>query len=187
MGLVLSSQIRRILFCIVFSMSVVSTSACNAAPPTGEERANAMLRASQIHLGVQSLKRMEREVGGSREVFFENTSVGRFATYRLAADGSLTEFIVNQPENGKEYLPVEDRVEFIRRLMELAAPEASSAERNWGAKTLDSLWHPNNRPLPVQVGNYVFGGGRTREHDTFKIIAAHPSAQALRFRPSLGR
>ena len=143
-----------------------------------------MLRASQMHLGVQSVERMEREYRGSQEVYFESPSLGRFAIYRLAADGSLVEFIVNQPESGDTYLPVKDREAFIRRLMEIAAPEASSAERLWGAKTLDELWIPNNRPLPVQVGAYVFHGGRSLEHDNFKVIAAQPNVQALRFRPT---
>lgn len=140
-----------------------------------------------MHLGVQSVERLEREDRGLREVYFESPSLGRFATYLLAAGGSLLEFSVNQPETGDTYVPVKDREAFIRRLMELAAPEASSAERLWAAKTLHMLWIPNNRPLPVQVGAYVFGGGRTGEHDHLKIIVAQPNTQALRFRPTHGQ
>ena len=146
-----------------------------------------MLRASQLHFGVQSVERMEGEYRGLREVYFESPSLGRFATYLLAADGSLVEFIVNQPETGDTYVPVKDREAFIRRLMELAAPEASSAEHNWGAKQLNALWISNNRPLPVQVGSYVFSGGRSMSHDNFKIVAARPNEQALRFRPTHGQ
>ena len=184
MSLTLSTQIGRILVCIVLSFAVVFVSACNAAQPTGEDRANAMLRASQMHFGVESVERMEREYRGLREVYFESPSVGRFATYRLATDGSLVEFIVNQPESGNTYVPVKDREAFIGRLMELAAPEASSAERHWGAKQLNMLWTPNSRPLAVQVGTYVFRGGRSMSHDNFKIVAAQPNEQALRFRPT---
>lgn len=146
-----------------------------------------MLRASQMHLGVQSVERMEREYEGLREVYFESPSVGRFATYVLAADGSLIGFIVNQPESGNTYVPVKNREAFIRRLMELAAPEASSAERHWGAKQLNMLWTPNNRPLAVQVGDYIFHGGRSMRHDNFIVIAAQPNEHALRFRPSRGQ
>lgn len=143
-----------------------------------------MLRASQMHLGVQSVERTEREYKGLREVYFESPSVGRFATYLLGTDGSLLKFTVNQPESGNTYVPVKDREVFIRRLMEIAAPEAASAEHLWGAKQLNMLWTPNNRPLAVQVGAYTFWGGRTKRHDNFKVIAAQPNVQTLRYRPT---
>jgi hypothetical protein len=161
-------------------------SACHSAED-GERRAAALVEAAQEHLRVPDVKRtVGRGFGPARrnltEVRYENPTIGRFATYYLGTDGVLVEFVVNQPV-AHPYVPIKDRVVFIERMMEIAAPSSSRAERAWGAKQLDSLWTPVTHPLQVQVGDYVFSGITGGAHDTLRLVAADTGVSGLKYRP----
>jgi hypothetical protein len=134
---------------------VCFASACQASVPTGEDRAEQMVVVARTHLGVDDLKKAVGTWRDMKQVAYESAMNGRFATYYLTSDDSLKEFVVNQP-SAASYAPIKNRLAFIERMMEIVAPESSKAERAWGAYQLDSLWKKPLRPLPVQVGGYVF-------------------------------
>ncbi|PSJ36503.1 hypothetical protein C7I55_25875 [Sphingomonas deserti] len=118
------------------------------------------------------------------EVRYELPTGDRLATYFIATDGKLKEFILNGPA-AEPYMPVRERRAFIEQMMEVAAPSSSRAERAWGARQLDSSWREWLRPL--QVGEYVFGGmivsSANGTHDHFKITAADIETTGLKYRP----
>lgn len=161
-------------------------SACHSAVPSGEQRAEELVKLAQAHLGVYDLNQsIGKGFGKARsnltEVSYDTPELRRFATYYLTPEKSLREFVVNQPD-AEPYMPIRNRAAFIERVMEIAAPESSKAERTWGAKQLDSLWKKPLNPLPVQVGGYVFSG-ITSTHDTLRIVAADTGASGLKYRP----
>ena len=168
-----------------FGVACVAT-ACHSAVPSGEQRAEQLVKVAQAHLGVDDLNQsIGKGFGKARsnltEVSYDTPELRRFATYYLTREKSLREFVVNQPD-AEPYAPIRERTAFIERMMEIAAPESSKAERAWGAKQLDSLWKKPVRPLPVQVGDYVFSG-ITGTHDTLRIVAADTGATGLKYRP----
>lgn len=174
------------------ALSVVCVaSACSAAVQSGEQRAQALVSVAQEHLGVQDAKRsVGQALGRARRDFketrYDSPTVGRFVTYYTTSGGAMKEFVVNQP-SANPYVPIKSRVVFIERMMEIAAPDSSPAERAWGSKQLDSLWTPSTHPLPVQVGDYVFsgftGGYGESQHDNLRIVAADTGAAGLKYRP----
>lgn len=120
------------------------------------------------------------------EFRYDRSNGSRVATYYIAQDGKLREFILNGP-NAEPYTPVKKRRAFIERMIEIVAPSSSRAERVWAANSLDAIWTRRMRPLPVQVGDYVFKGmtvgGGTGTHDTFWIIAASAGVTGLKYSP----
>lgn len=175
------------MFLRVLALSIAATlaPACNAAVPGGRERGEALVAAAQQHLDVPDVKLGDEQLIGPRmrdltDVHYD-WPTGRFATYLLTKDGRLKQFVVNQ-RDVEPYAPVKDRRAFIERLMEIAAPESSKAERAWGAMQLDMLWGRASHPLPVQVGGYVFKG-ITGRHDTFTVVEADAVTTGLKYRP----
>ena len=169
---------------------VCVTSACSAAEPSGEQRAKALVEVAQEHLKVHDANRSVGQAFGParrdfKEIRYDSPTVGRFVTYYTTPEGAMKEFVVNQP-NANPYEPIKARAVFIERMMEIAAPDSSPAERAWGSKQLDSLWTPSTHPLPVQVGDYVFsgltGGYGDLKHDNLRIVAADTGAAGLKFR-----
>lgn len=115
-----------------FSVALVA-SACHSAEPKGEQRAEELVRAAQAHLEVPALDRgVEQALGASRRdlrgIRFDSPTDRRFATYFLAPDGTLKEFVLNQPD-AETYTPIEGRVSFIEQMMEIAAPDSSPGAR----------------------------------------------------------
>ncbi|MCK0530702.1 hypothetical protein [Sphingobium agri] len=161
------------------------------AKPISEQQAQALVEAGKDHLEINNLKKSTASpIGPTRagmtKVIYETPTGGRFATYYLGAGGVLKEFVMNSPDL-YPYTPVRDRRALITRLMQIAAPHGSQAERNWAANQLNAYWTQSVRPLPVRVGDYVFRGGTTRTgngfHDTFWVVAADRGYTGLKYHP----
>ncbi|WP_242129410.1 hypothetical protein [Sphingobium sp. Sx8-8] len=160
--------------------------------PAGEETAQALVEAARRHIGIGDLKRSTATpqgptYRGMKEVNYEDATRGRFATYFLGSGGALKEIVLNGPDVDP-YTPVKNRSAFIIRMIEIVAPGSSQAERDWGANQLNAPWTQRVRPLPVQIGDYVFRGGTTSNakgfHDTFWIVAADMGYQGRKYRPA---
>lgn len=175
-----SQRVIRLIAAFLFNLLAISASAHQMDAVTGKEKVAQLLKAAQEHLGPLKLDRQDGTERGLLAIYYEVPGKGRFATFLLTPDGRLVEFSVNSPD-GLSYTPIKARRRFIDTMMQIASPDSSAAERNWGAEQLDIVWTERTPALPVKIGQYVYQGHRANSHDHFAIIAAGPGVDGLRY------
>ncbi|MBX7483015.1 hypothetical protein [Qipengyuania qiaonensis] len=167
----------------------LATPACVGAETTDVQIAEVVVQTAKDHFAIHENVRSSGSAlapshSGLTEVQYNLPSGERFATYYVNSDGALSELVINGPTS-EQYVKTPSRRFFLERLIGLMAPQSTSKERVWAAGQLDGVWTERVRPLPVQVGNYVFDGGVVRSpkgaHDNFKIIAVGTGATGLKF------
>ena len=174
--------------CLAIGFLLGSPASLGGATGDGET-AEALVETARGHFAIQEDARSSSPAlapsrEGQIEVRFDLPSGERFTTYYLTSDGALSELGINSPTS-RAYAKTPDRRAFLERLMEIAAPRSSSEERAWAAIQLDGVWSERVRPLPVQVGDYVFGGITVKSprgaHDHFTIVAIDTGARGMTF------
>lgn len=165
-------RIISILLGLAFS---VTASAETKTSPLAEQMISTARDHFAIQIGIAANSQSESQVRqGVTQVEINFLSGERFATYMVRGNGALYEIFLNTPTS-KTYKKSHNRRALIEKFIRLAAPSATDEERDWAADQLDLNWSQRVRPLPVQVGSFVFSGitlhSANGAHDHFRITA----------------
>lgn len=148
---------------------------------SGQEQGDLLFRTARSHMGVSGATRRVVDKDDVRETDHDFPDGGRFATVRLSPDGKLAELSVNSPDDGRAYRPIIERGAFVRRVIDILSPDASSVERECAVALLDNparQWTPS---FPIVVRRFVYRLYRANLHDHFKIASADSSTPGWRY------
>ncbi len=170
-----------ILLGLAFS---VTASAETKTSPLAEQMVSAARDHFAIQSGIATNAQSESQVRqGLTQVEINLLSGERFVTYMMRGNGALYEIFLNAPSS-RTYKKSHNRRALIEKFIRLASPSATDEERDWAVDQLDLNWSQRVRPLPVQVGSFVFSGitvhSANGAHDHFRITALDAGITGLK-------